>query len=152
MNPMSTKTKRRVVAPVKRSLPALAAVERLSINLNQGWRFLRSGSDMDGFAPDLGETVNLPHSVQLDPINASGGRNYQGLCWYSRELPIQEGWRDRIIYLHCEGAMQVADVWFNGEKIAAHHCGYTPFVIDLTEFVKFGGGQNIVHDPARQPG
>src|SRR5271155_373512 len=74
MNPISTKAKRRIISPVKRKLPAPVAVDRLCINLNQGWRFQRSGADMDGFAPGLGETVNLPHSVRLDPLDASGGR------------------------------------------------------------------------------
>src|ERR1700722_425441 len=144
MNPTSTRTKRRIVSPVKRSLPSLAALDRLSINLNQGWRFLRTGAETDGFSPELGELVNLPHSVRLEPVNASGGRNYQGLCWYSRQLHIEPSWKDRIIYLHFEGAMQVADVWVNGQKVAEHHCGYTPFVIDITAFLKFDGAKNGV--------
>jgi beta-galactosidase len=144
MNPTTIKTKRRIASPVKRNLPSPAALDRISINLNQGWRFLRTGADTDGFSPELGEVVNLPHSVRLEPLNASGGRNYQGLCWYSRQLNIEPSWKDRIIYLHFEGAMQVADVWINGQKTAEHHCGYTPFVIDITEFLNFDGTKNVV--------
>ena len=78
------------------------------------------------------EKVNLPHSVRLEPLNASGGRNYQGVCWYRKTLNPDPTWAGKTVLLHFEGAMQVADVWLDGQKLTTHFGGYQPFVIDLT--------------------
>ncbi|HMB95382.1 MAG TPA: glycoside hydrolase family 2 TIM barrel-domain containing protein, partial [Tepidisphaeraceae bacterium] len=86
----------------------------------------------------------LPHSVRLDPLNASGGKNFQGVCWYRKTLHAPQQWREKMIYLHFEGAMQVAEVWLNGQKIASHHCGYTPFTIDITRSLRIGTVENIL--------
>jgi beta-galactosidase len=122
---------------------------RLLINLNAGWGFHRVESDdrdleptqlvgSEGAADGLvWDRVNLPHSVRLEPLNASGGRNFQGVCWYRRTLHLRPEWRDRIVHLHFEGAMQQSDVWLNGRQVAAHDCGYTPFTIDVTPFLNF---------------
>lgn len=85
------------------------------------------------------EKVSLPHSVRLEPLNASGGANYQGVCWYRKTLRADGAWAGKTLLLRFEGAMQVADVWINGRKVATHHGGYQPFVVDLTG--KLAAGQ-----------
>ncbi|MBC8109250.1 MAG: hypothetical protein H7Z14_21870, partial [Anaerolineae bacterium] len=124
----SSETSRASRTPVMREVPAPGAAVvarggRLRVDLNAGWRFVRdeesargsSPADRNGHVPtfeslDAAELVNLPHSVRLDPLNASGGRNFQGVCWYARELRVREEWRGRIVYLHFEGAMHIVDV------------------------------------------
>ena len=124
---------------------------RLSISLNNDWQFRRieSASEPENILPnpfDTGawEQANLPHTVRLEPLNASAGRNFQGICWYSRTLELPERWKDKTVYLHFEGAMQVADVWLNGKKIASNFCGYLPFVVDLTSIAHFGAMKNLL--------
>ena len=124
---------------------------RLVLNLNADWKFFRAdepqrdGAHADPVTSTDGELpwehVALPHTVRLEPPNASGGRNFQGVCWYQRKLELDDAWRGRLIYLHCEGAMQVADVWLNGRKLLTHVGGYTPFTIDLTPHARFGDGE-----------
>ena len=122
---------------------------RLILNLNRDWKFWRdddagnTANRADPLASHNGELpwehVNLPHSVRLEPVNASGGRNFQGICWYQRSLQLDPEHRDRLFYLHFEGAMQVADVWLNGRKLLTHFGGYSPFTIDITPHVDFDG-------------
>jgi hypothetical protein len=77
------------------SPPALVA--RIVASLNPDWQFSRpelppSGSKSqsetgDQAHPPAGvawERVNLPHTVRLESRDVSGGRNYQGVCWYRR--------------------------------------------------------------------
>jgi beta-galactosidase len=121
---------------------------RVVRNFDQDWRFSRpdspaSPADLD--SKDLvpandstWEQVNLPHSVRLEPFQASGGRNYQGICWYQKRFALVPEWRGRIIQLVFQGAMQVADVWMNGKHLTTHYGGYLPFVIDLSAHVRFG--------------
>jgi beta-galactosidase len=120
--------------PVMRELRDDLAMRapRAALSLNADWRFRREEAT-DGHW----EQVNLPHSVRLEPLNASGGRNFQGVCWYEKDLQVDPAWRDRVVYLHFEGAMQVAEVRLNGRQIGMHHCGYTPFTIDLTPWLDF---------------
>ena len=112
----------------------------------KGWKFFVSNDpfpqpslESDQPPTDASwEQVNLPHSVRLEPLNASGGRNYQGVCWYRRSFTAREEWKNKTTYLRFEGAMQVAQVWLNGELITKHFGGYQPFTLDLTEHLKFG--------------
>jgi beta-galactosidase len=90
------------------------------------------------------EMVNLPHSARLEPLNASGGRNYQGLCWYQKRFAAPAEWRGRTLHLVFEGAMSVADVWLNGKHLTTHYGGYIPFVIDTSRHVAFGGEPNVL--------
>lgn len=83
--------------------------------------------------------VNLPHSVRLEPLNASGGRNYQGVCWYRKHFPLPSSWKGRTMYLKFQGAMQVADVWLNGQHLTTHYGGYLPFTVDLGKAARFEG-------------
>ena len=116
---------------------------RQTLSFNQGWRFFRVD---DPAAPPLDiatikdgdwEKVNLPHTVRLEPANASGGKNFQGVCWYTRHFQPVDAWKNHTLYLRFEGAMSVADVWLNGQKLTTHFNGYQPFTIDISKSVKF---------------
>jgi beta-galactosidase len=122
---------------------------RIVLSFDEGWRFLgpespsSSSSDALSAARDSAdiavlkdsdwEVVNLPHTVRLEPLNASGGRNYQGLCWYQKHFAGDPTWRGRTVYVVFQGAMQVADVWLNGKHLTTHYGGYLPFTLDISE-------------------
>ena len=137
-------------APSKDQDTEGAAAAR-SLNFNQGWRFRRiddpdpqqSFSD-SSFADGGWEVVNVPHSVRLEPENASGMRNFQGICWYRRRFQVDESWETKKIFVEFEGAMQVADVWVNGKHVTTHYGGYTPFTVDLTDLMRFGREDNVL--------
>ena len=78
------------------------------------------------------ETVFLPHSPRIEARNASDGRNYQGVGWYRKKFQAGADWADHKVQVVFEGAMQVADIWLNGQKLTTHYGGYLPFTVDLT--------------------
>lgn len=133
---------------------------RVVLNFDQDWRFLRpkgSSGDRQGTSlaangrtdiavwNDAGwERVNLPHTVRLEPVNASGGRNYQGICWYQKHFAASSEWRGRRVHLVFQGAMQVADVWLNGKHLMTHYGGYLPFTLDLSGHLRFGEDRSNV--------
>ncbi len=134
----------------------LTPLVRVEHNLNQGWRFFRPDAPVSYSSQDtlsIGsaldqvawEDVNLPHTVRLEPLNASGGRNYQGLCWYRRSFASDRTWKARRVHLVFQAAMQVADVWLNGHHLMTHYGGYLPFTVDITEHLAEGPqGENIL--------
>jgi beta-galactosidase len=134
---------------------APAPAGRIVKSLNHNWFFKRcddlatdvppaAGNGAPAFPAAQWESVNVPHTVRLEPLNASGGRNFQGVCWYGRFLSADPAWAGRTVYLHFEGAMQVCDVWLNGRKLGRHHGGYTPFVLDVTDMLRPGDANLLV--------
>lgn len=131
---------------------------RQLIDLNQGWEFHRpidiqpseprvASTGKEGeFPPATAqwELVNLPHSVRLEPLNASGCRHYQGPCWYRKNLMIDGSCSDKKIYLRFEGAMQVADIRLNGKRLTTHYGGYLPFTVDLTDHLQYGAENTLL--------
>ena len=154
----------RVRRPVMSEVaPAASPRRRIVLPIRHDWRFLLG--DVRGRGHELWteaqrwQAVNLPHSARLEPLNSSGGRNYQGVCWYCRNLPAPGEWRDRLVQLHFDGAMHAAEVWINGRKAGENFCGYLPFIVDATPLLRFGGAENIVairldnsDDPRIPPG
>lgn len=134
---------------------------REKLNFNQGWKF-RRGFDEYAISPDFDleelqrwENVNLPHSVRLEPyLNSGVGKTYQGDAMYIKHFPLSHVQEGKKLYIEFEGAMGVSDVWVNGEhmstKLASKtgdntmYGGYLPFIIDITDVVKYDGTDNVI--------
>ena len=107
-------------------------------NFNPGWRFhLGDVADAEavGFDDSAWEVVSTPHSVKLEPAEASGGRNYQGIAWYRKRFKVPA---DRC-ELYFEAVMGKQKVYVNGRLAGEHFGGYLPIVVDLGKLgVKHG--------------
>lgn len=110
-----------------------------TLGMNQNWRFCLGGE----WKEEKVEKVCLPHPVTVTPANSSGGRNYQGKCIYKKTVFIPEEWRGKKLILEFEGLMGVSDLFINGRAVASHYCGYTPFVIDLSDEMNFGADNEL---------
>ena len=125
---------------------------RLTISLNQDWHFRRMESAGGAGSCSAGSYRGAKTGKR---------RIFRIRCGWSRSTPaageisrasagIPEAWslpgqwKEKIVYLHFEGAMQVAEVWLNKTKLASNYCGYLPFVVDLTRAANFGAGGNIL--------
>lgn len=76
------------------------------------------------------EAVNLPHYGRLEAYDVS--RHWQGICWYRKTLVPDATMKGRQVSIEFEGAMQLAQVWVNGQLRMTHAGGYLPFTVDLT--------------------
>lgn len=121
---------------------------RTVLNMNRDWQFFRapethhdtdrkSESDLMPPRDAAWEPASLPHTVRVEPRDVSGGRNYQGVCWYKRSVAVQPAWSGRVVYLKFQGAMQVADVWLNDVHLTTHYGGYLPFTIDISKSLRY---------------
>jgi beta-galactosidase len=143
--------------PVARSAP----MPDRDSSFNLGWHFVRE-EDL-GFAPpkmtgttsNLGtddlaaptvtvpsfddskwDKVNLPHTPRIEKF--AEHLPWQGLCWYRKTFAPEPAWAGRRVSLEFQGAMQVADVWVNGEHRMTHYGGFLPFTLDLSDDVAAG--------------
>jgi beta-galactosidase len=112
--------------------------------INIGWKFTKDSvnSDFSGVAIDDSkwELVTLPHTPQIEPLVMN--KQWQGIAWYRKHLDIEKNDTGKKIFLKFEGAMQVADVWVNGNHKITHFGGYLPFTIDISDIIK--GGDNVI--------
>ncbi len=106
-------------------------------NFNVGWRFQRGnpkGAELVDFDDSKWDIVSTPHTVQLMPAEASGGRNYQGPAWYRKHFIADRTLEDKLINVYFEAAMGKTTVYLNGTKVEEHLGGYLPFSIELTQY------------------
>lgn len=118
-----------------RALPRARGATRL----DAGWRFVRGdvpGAEQPRFDDRAWEHVGLPHTARVEALvtGAPGSPTYQwqGVCWYRRTLRLGDEAAGKKVFLKFEAAMNVADVFLDGQPVARHLGGFLPFVIDLT--------------------
>ncbi|NLG26085.1 MAG: glycoside hydrolase family 2 protein [Clostridiales bacterium] len=130
------------------------------IAIDAGWRF---GETEDGYlfasGPAAWREVDLPHDFILTRPRraeaaggASTGFSGDGQAIYEKDLDIPADWRGRRVLLDVDGAYANAEVSLEGELLALHPYGYTPFLTDLTPALQFGGRNRLrVATQSRQP-
>ncbi|MFO7671649.1 MAG: hypothetical protein R6W31_18465 [Bacteroidales bacterium] len=107
-------------------------VETGSSLFNAGWEFR---IDSIGLPESMKwEKVSLPHTAHIEPLVVNN--QWQGDCWYRKTFSYNPGWQGKKLFLRFEGAMNVAEVWINGNKKMTHSGGYLPFVVDITEDIR----------------
>jgi len=115
---------------------------RIVYNFNEGWCFRLgdvAGAEALGFDDSQREMVCAPHSVRLEPADASGGRNYQGVCWYRKQFVVPADMQGKEVTVHFEAVMGKQWVYVNGQLVKEHLGGYLPITINLSQLgVKAG--------------
>ena len=114
---------------------------RKAINFNVGWRFIKNhvdGAEKIDFDDKDWEIVNLPHGLELLPLSASGGINYQGPAWYRKYFTPNSNFKGKKVMLHFEGIMGKSKIWINGILIKEHFGGYFPAHLDISKHLNFG--------------
>jgi len=117
---------------------------RTNLPINNDWLFAEqyiegmelSRADESAFVP-----VRIPHTSRELPLNNFDERESQLVSCYRRRIRVkpQSG---RRVFLHFEGVMAAAKVFFNGKLLTEHLGGYTPFTCELTGLVT--GADDVV--------
>lgn len=109
-------------------------------SFNSGWVF------------DNGVAVTLPHTAVELPFSYFDERDYQREFTYSKTFKADPAWGEDEVSVLFEGAMANARVSLNGEEIAAHKDGYTPFEARLTGRLKAGDNvMTVLIDGSENP-
>jgi beta-galactosidase len=107
--------------------------------LDTGWRFHLGdapGAEQPGFNDRGWERATLLHTARIEALvtgpPGSPTHQWQGLCWYRIPLRLLAADAGKTVFLRFEAAMNVAEVWLDGERVGGHMGGWLPFVVDLT--------------------
>lgn len=120
---------------------------RIVYNFNQGWRFHlgdAKGAEATTFNDSKWEVVCAPHTVRLEPSEASGGRNYQGVAWYRKRFQMPKDMLGKDATLYFEAIMGKQEIYVNGKLATSHLGGYMPIIINLTQCGVKAGDECII--------
>ncbi|MDB5961730.1 MAG: glycoside hydrolase family 2 [Massilia sp.] len=128
--------------------------------LNGQWDFaFDDGARHERPCDDIGwnRTIRVPFAPEA-PASGIGDGGYHPCCWYRRQFDVENSGPQRII-LHFGAVDYHACVWVDGEKVAEHEGGHTPFSSDITRALKGPGPHTVVvrayddpHDLAKPRG
>ncbi|MGV9191676.1 sugar-binding domain-containing protein [Arcanobacterium canis] len=115
-------------------------------NFNDGWKFklgANDGAQSKSFSDANWRSLDLPHDYSIEQDftqngEAESGYLPGGVGWYRKNLPLSDDFAGKRINLNFDGVYMDATVYVNGQKVANHPYGYTPFSVDITDYVEIG--------------
>ncbi len=109
----------------------------------RSWLFTseRTGAGQQPSATSVWQSVRVPHTPVLEPLIVND--QWQGTAWYKTTVHLPD-LADQQLWLHFAGAMNIADVYLNGQHLRHHLGGFLPFTVDLTAFAKSGDNELMV--------
>ncbi|MUP44325.1 glycoside hydrolase family 2 [Gramella sp. BOM4] len=114
---------------------SLLQAQRIEKTINSGWEFQLENQEKS-------KIVNIPHTWNAeDAFNE--GAYFRGKGTYSKKVIIPENWDNKTVFLKFEGANQHTKAYVNDELVGEHTGGYTQFIFELTEHLKFGQANQV---------
>jgi beta-galactosidase len=108
--------------------------QRQSILLNDNWSF-RFSHEVEKRTE---RRVNLPHTWNAQDA-LSGKIDYKrGIGNYEKTLLVDSTWRGKRIFLKFDGVNTTADLFINRKHVGEHRGGYSAFIFEITDKVRYG--------------
>jgi beta-galactosidase len=136
------------------------------IKINMGvtpWKFTKSdpagGAQAIAYNDAAWKDVGIPHTWNdtdtfINQKSGGGdGSMYGGINWYRKHFTLDNQYAGRKVFVEFEGAHVGAVVYINGTLIpgnsavnpqCTHVIGFIGFVVDITQYVQFGGTDNVL--------
>lgn len=101
------------------------------------------------FSCEKWQSVSLPHDYIVAGVmheennNALGFFTYEN-AWYRKHFLVPKADEGSRITLLFEGVATRCTVYVNGCELAHNFCGYTSFEVDITDYLYYGGEENVV--------
>ena len=122
-------------------------------NFDDDWTFhlgAAQGAEQIKFDDSKWRKIDLPHDWSIEdmkgtnsPFNrdaisqVNGGFTTGGTGWYRKNFSLKAGDKEKKMTIRFDGVYMNADVWINGHYLGNHPYGYTGFVYDISDYVKF---------------
>ncbi|MBW4517700.1 MAG: glycoside hydrolase family 2 [Timaviella obliquedivisa GSE-PSE-MK23-08B] len=132
-----------IAAPVDSAYPRPQLRRDDWMSLNGSWRFAYDDAGQFNRPQDIATWTHVIE-VPFAPESIRSGINDTGFhpnCWYEREFEVSAN-GGRVI-LHFGAVDYEARVWVNGQFMAEHQGGYTPFHVDITDVLRPESQQTV---------
>ena len=113
---------------------------RVVLDLNGIWKFLvdKEVEPIEASRPlPTNEVMAVPASFNDQTVNKEI-REHSGYIWYEREFSIAKGLRNERLVLRFGSATHEAWVYVNGKEVTYHKGGFTPFEVEINDFLVEG--------------
>ena len=107
------------------------------IPLNDDWTFYRQDTPHDR------QQVCLPHSNLLSSFNYFSQQDYQTISIYEKSLVADPSLQNKTVLLTFMAVAHLTEVYINDHWVTTHHCGYTAFRADISEYLDFSDTNTI---------
>lgn len=97
--------------------------------INSGWQFSENKNTW--------ETVNIPHTWNMDDAFDDKSGYRRGLGYYQKKIFIPSEEKQNVHYLKFNAVNQEATVFINGTKVGNHKGGYAAFNFNISEFINY---------------
>ena len=87
--------------------------------------------------------INVPFAPET-AMSGIGDTGFHAVCWYRRTFAAPAMARGSRLLLHFGAVDYAATVWLNGAVVVRHEGGYTPFAVDITDYLAAHGPQTVV--------
>jgi len=125
--------------------------------LNGRWQFEidvgNSGLERGLRDRELSGSIVVPFCPE-SKLSEVGNTDFLNAVWYRRGVQIPKKWAGQRLLLHFQAVDEEATVWVNGQEVARHRGGWTPFTAEISDVVKAGDTATIVvraRDDMRRP-
>lgn len=82
------------------------------------------------------DQVNIPHSNIEIPYNNFDEKIFQFESCYRKHFQVSPLKDDEVMHIRFEGVMAYSKVYINGHYLNEHLSGYTPFEVDITDYLE----------------
>ena len=118
----------------------IATDSRVVMDLSGIWKFLidKEVEPIEVSQPlPTNEVMAVPASFN-DQTAIKEAREHNGYIWYEREFSVAKALRNERIVLRFGSATHEAWVYLNGKEVTYHKGGYTPFEVEINDFLVEG--------------
>ena len=113
------------------------------MNLNGLWDYAITPVSEDTL-PRFAGKIMVPFPVESALSGVMTHFNENNKLWYHRTIRVPESWRGQRVRLHFGAADWQCEVRVNGHEVGRHQGGYDPFTFDITDTLRWNGGEDIV--------
>jgi beta-galactosidase/beta-glucuronidase len=126
------------------SYPRPQLVRQRWLSLDGSWQLSRVAEAAGLHRPEAwGEAIIVPFAPEA-PLSGIGDEGYHRVLWYRRQFEVPAEWSGERVILHFGAVDRHASVWVNGELVAEHEGGFTPFAADITDSLRSGSQELVV--------
>ena len=115
---------------------------RLKLSLDGTWAFALGSCVEDQFDPAKplpdAQPIAVPASYNDQNDQTTALRRHYGWAWYQRKVTLPAFCAGQRVVLRFGSVTHTAKVWLNGQLIAQHKGGFTPFEADVTALLRPG--------------
>ncbi|MFI3237379.1 MAG: glycoside hydrolase family 2 TIM barrel-domain containing protein [Lachnospiraceae bacterium] len=121
-----------------------------------GWQPYANNADRYFYAVHMDEddstweTVRLPHDWSIDlPFDLEKGEGCTGylmggIGWYRKYFVTTEEMLGKKVLVNFDGIYNRSNIYCNNEFITFHPYGYSPCLVDISEYLKPLGEENVI--------